>query len=114
MLPCAPVKLLEFNTYAQRSGPAFAASLNTARSLTRKPIKYMLIDPFDNTITEVQLTVEEAADFNTLAHWVNLHPTVSELERVVQSSHVISRALTEDKETGAYTAVIGTLSSGAC
>lgn len=108
MQPCAPVRLLELNNYTQRSGREFAAALSTARSLASRPIKYMLIDPFDRSITEQQLRAEEVADFNTLGHWVNLHPPVSELQRVVQSPHVGSRAITEDKRTGAYTAVIGT------
>lgn len=109
MQPCPIIRTLEINNYVQRPASGFVEALSTARQLAQQPIKYMLIDPFDKSITELQLTAAEVTGCSGVGHWVYVHPAESEMQRVVQTTHIISRALTENKDTGAYTAVIGTV-----
>lgn len=109
MQQCSPVRVLSLPSFTQRSGPEFVAALGEARQLAQQPISYMLIDPFDKTITEVKLRAEEAAGADNRGHWVNLHPSDAELQRVVQAPETGAWALMEDRTTGIYTTIIGML-----
>lgn len=105
MKKTAPVRFFEPDSYVTIGTEALNTHLAAARSNVGKPIKYALIDPFAQTISEIGLDATLLAKLGGTAVYV--HAREQQFKDLLGCKQIVTQPFMENKINGMYSSVIG-------